>query len=168
MLGPEQAHGLAELAVTADVVEVQHEDDERALAAERERAHGGGQRIALARQGRGRGKSVAQATDRGHAVARREAEQRHVGEGHEAHAILVLHRVLREAAGGIHVVAEARQAVDRDAARAADVEHQHDLEVLVGETVARDPAADARARLPVDRAQRIARPVFAKLVQLRA
>ncbi len=102
----QQAHGLAELAVAADVVEVQHQNDARVLAAERERTHRGGQRIALARQGRGRGQAGSKATDGGHAVARREAEQRHVGKRHEAHPILVLHRVLREAAGGVHVVAE--------------------------------------------------------------
>ena len=101
-------------------------------------------------------------------MIRRECDQRPIGECHEPDAVLVLRRVLREAAGRIDVVAEARQAVDRDAAGAPGVDHQHDLEMLFGDEIARDPAPEPRTRLPVDRAQRIAAAVFAQFLHFGA
>ena len=90
MLWPQQAHGLAELAFAARVVEIQHQHDQRALLAEREHPRGGRQQVALARDGRGIREARPQAHGRALAVIRRERDQRAIRKGHEPDAILVL------------------------------------------------------------------------------
>jgi hypothetical protein len=79
----------------------------------------------------------------------------------------VQHGVLRKSRGDVGECTEPIQIAGSQPARAAGVERQDHVEVLILRELARHQARAPGARFPVDAMQRVAGPILAQLEQLR-